>query len=232
MTKKIVCALLIFGFILPVLCIPVSADSFPFTDISKSSWQYEPVKRAYELGLMNGVSRTKFDPNKRLTRAEAAMILYNLKSAGESYVRYSFKDVKQGSWYADAVEWMYRKGYTSGVTAERFGVNEYITRQDLVTMIYRMYEQEWGLNSKNSDIYVREGIVSSFKDSYKISPYAMPAMTLATGICMIITHNPTKHCNVPPIITGHNGVINPKGFCTRAEAAVIIANVYLIDTYI
>ena len=232
MTKKIVCALLIFGLVFPVLCVPVSASYFPFTDIPKGSWQYEPVKRAYELGLMNGVSRTKFDPNKQLTRAEAAMILYNLKSSGESYVRYSFKDVKNGAWYADAVEWMYRNGITSGVTKDRFGVHEYITRQDLVTMIYRTYEDEWGLDGKNKDIYVREGLVSSFKDSYKVSKYALPAMTLATGICMIITHNPTKHCNVPPILTGHNGMINPKGFCTRAEAAVMIGNVYLIDTYI
>ncbi len=232
MTKKIVCALLIFGLMLSVLCIPVSAANLPFTDIHKGSWQYEPVKRAYELGLMNGVSSTRFDPNKQLTRAEAAMILYSLKGARESYVKYSFKDVKSGAWYADAIEWMYRKGFTSGVTKDRFGVNEYITRQDLVTLIYRMYESEWGLNGKNKDIYVRENLVNSFKDSYRISTYALPAMKLATGICMVITHNPTKHCNVPPIITGHNGMINPKGFCTRAEAAVIIGNVHLIDTYI
>ena len=232
MAKKIVCALLIFGLILPVFSVTASADYFPFTDISKNSWQYEPVKRANELGLMNGVSASRFDPNKRLTRAEAAMILYNLKSSGESYVRYSFKDVKAGAWYADAVEWMYRNGITSGITKDRFGINEYITRQDLVTMMYRMYKDEWGLESKNSDIYIREGLVNSFKDSHKISSYAIPAMTLATGVCMVITHNPTKHCNVSPIITGHNGIINPKGFCTRAEAAVMIVNVYIIDTYI
>ncbi len=232
MTKKIVCALIIFGLMLPVLCIPVSADYFPFADISKNSWQYEPVKRAYELGLMNGVSSKRFDPNKQLTRAEAAMILYNLKSSGESYVRYSFKDVKAGSWYADAVEWMFRKGITSGITYDRFGVNEYITRQDLVTMIYRMYEFEWDLNGNYSDIYVRDSLIYTFTDSYRISDYAMPAMQFAAGICMVITHNPTLHCNVSPIITGHNGRINPKGFCTRAEAAVIIGNVYIIDTYV
>lgn len=232
MTKKIVCALLIFGLVLPTVSVCVSAVDLPFTDVPMNSWQYGPVKRAYELGLMNGVSSRKFDPNKCLTRAEAAMILYNLKSSGESYVRYSFKDVKAGAWYADAVEWMYRKGFTSGVTKERFGINEFITRQDLVTMIYRMYEVEWGLGGRNKDIYVREGLVGSFKDSNKISSYAMPAMTLATGICMIITRDPTKHCNVSPIITGNNGMINPKGFCTRAEASVIIGNVYIIDTYI
>ncbi len=232
MTKKIVCALIIFGLVLPVLCIPVSAANLPFTDIPKGSWQYEPVKRVYEVGLMNGVSSTRFDPNKQLTRAEAAMILYNLKGDGKKYSRYSFKDVKAGTWYADAVEWMFRKGITSGITYDHFGVNEYITRQDLVTMIYRMYEYEWDLNGNYSDIYVRESLVYSFTDSRKISDYAIPAMRFATGICMVITHDPTVHYNVSPIITGHNGRINPKGFCTRAEAAVIIGNVYLIDTYI
>lgn len=232
MTKKIICALFIFALLLPGLCMPVSAGNFPFTDIPKNSWQYEPVKRVYELGLMNGVSSSEFKPNKYLTRAEAAMILYNLKGTGESYIKYSFKDVKAGDWYADAVEWMYRNSITSGVTEKRFGVNEYITRQDIVTLIYRMYEDEWKLHSKNRDIYVRETLVNNFSDSYRISAYAMPAMKLATGICMVVTHNPTKHCNVSPIITGSNGMIRPKGFCTRAEAAVIIGNVHLIDTYI
>ena len=232
MTKKIVCALLIFGLILPVLCVSVSAAELPFADISRNSWQYEPVKRVYDLGLMSGVSPTRFDPNKQLTRAEAAMILYNLKGKGETYSRYSFKDVKPGAWYADAVEWMYRKGITSGLDYYHFGVNQYITRQDLVTMIYRMYEVEWGLGRGNDDIYVRESLVYTFSDCWKISSYAMPAMMFATGICMVITHDPTKHCNVSPIITGHNGKINPKGFCTRAEAAVMIGNVYIIDTYL
>lgn len=232
MTKKIVCALLIFGLILSFLCTTVSAANLPFTDVPKGSWQYEPVERAYELGLMSGVSSTKFNPNKYLTRAETAMILYKLKGNGKTYSRYSFKDVKAGAWYADAVEWMFRNGITSGLTYNRFGVNEYITRQDLVTMIYRMYEVEWGLGRGNDDIYVRESLVYTFSDCARISEYAMPAMTFAAGICMVITHNPTKHCNVSPIITGHNGKINPKGFCTRAEAAVMIGNVYIIDTYV
>ncbi|MBQ3183905.1 MAG: S-layer homology domain-containing protein [Clostridia bacterium] len=242
MTKRIICALFICIVLLSVTFVSVSADSyfwtdsavapFPFNDVSKSSWQYAPVKKVYDLGIMNGVSATRFEPNKKLTRAEAAMILYNLEGKNASYARYSFKDVKPGAWYADAVEWMYKKGITSGVTKDRFGVGEYITRQDFITFIYRLYELKWGLKSNNSGIYVRNNVIDGFRDAGRISSYAMPAMRLCAGICMVVTHDPTRHINVEPVIKGNNGYINPRGNCTRAEAAVIIGNAYTIDRYV
>lgn len=232
MTKRIICALVICIVVISVLSTPISAYTFPFKDIKSSSWQYAPVKKVYDLGIMNGVSSTRFDPNKKLTRAEAAMILYNIEGNAASYSKYSFKDVKRGAWYADAVEWMYRKGITKGVTKTRFGVSEYITRQDFITFIYRMYEVKWNLTSKNNSIYIRESTIYTFKDSSKIADYAMPAMKLSAGICMVVTYGPTRHYSVAPIITGHKGYINPRGNCTRAEAAVIIGNAYMIDKYV
>lgn len=242
MTKRIICALVIFVVLLTVTLVPVSADTyywtdsavspFPFKDVSKTSWQYKPVKKVYDLGIMNGVSATRFEPNKKLTRAQAAMILYNLEGKNASYSKYSFKDVKAGAWYADAVEWMYKKGITSGVTSDRFGVNEYITRQDFITFIYRMYGTKWGLNGGNDSIYVRNSVIEGFYDYRQISSYALPSMRLCAGICMVVTHDPTAHYNVDPIIKGHNGYITPKGNCTRAEAAVIIGNAYTIDRYV
>lgn len=232
MIKRIICALLILVMTLSVFGIPISAYTFPFKDVKETSWQYKPIKRVYDLGIMSGVSKTRFDPNAKLTREQAAMILYNLEGRGVSYSKYSFKDVKQGAWYADAVEWMYKSGITKGVTKDRFGIGQYITREDFITFIYRMYEGKWGLSSGNNSIYIRDSAIDSFKDKDKISPYAMPAMRLSAGICMVVTHDPTRHCNVEPIIRGHNGYIDPRGNCTRAEAAVIIGNAYTIDKYI
>ena len=232
MTKRIICALFICIVLLSVTLCPVSAQAFPFTDVKSSSWQYKPIKKVYDLGIMNGVSATRFDPDKRLTRAQAAMILYNLEGRDASYVRYSFKDVKAGAWYADAVEWMYKKGITSGVSKDHFGVNQYITRQDFITFIYRMYEHKWGLTDGSKGIYVRNSVIDGFKDRSQISPYAMTAMRFSAGICMVVTHDPTSHINVDPIIKGNNGYLNPKGNCTRAEAAVIIGNAYTIDRYV
>lgn len=241
MTKRIICALFIFIVLLSVTLVPVSADSywvdsavspFPFNDVSAASWQYKPIKKVYDLGIMNGVSATRFEPNRNLTRAEAAMILYNLEGKNASYSKYSFKDVKPGAWYADAVEWMYKKGITSGVTKDRFGVGEYITRQDFITFIYRLYEVKWGLNNNNGGIYVRNNVINGFRDYSRISSYALTPMRFSAGICMVVTHDPTSHINVDPIIKGHNGYINPRGNITRAEAAVVMGNAYTIDKYV
>ena len=242
MTKRIICALFICIVLLSVTVVPVSADSYfwtdsaviplPFKDVSKTSWQYAPIKKVYDLGIMNGVSATRFEPNKNLTRAEAAMILYNLEGKNASYSKYSFKDVKPGAWYADAVEWMYKKGITSGVTKDRFGVGEYITRQDFITFIYRLYEVKWGLNNNNGGIYVRNNVINGFRDYSRISSYALTPMKFSAGICMVVTHDPTSHINVDPIIKGHNGYINPRGNITRTEAAVVMGNAYTIDKYV
>lgn len=230
MTKKIICALVICVVLCSVIVVPISAYSLPFTDVKVTSWQYKPVKKVYDIGIMNGVSSTRFEPNKKLTRAEAAMMLYNLEGGGASYTRYSFKDVKAGAWYADAVEWMYKKGITSGVTRDRFGVNEYITRQDFVTLVYQTYKLRWLDVSDSKEVYVNEKIVYNFKDHKEISSYAMQSMKFCSGVCMVVNFTvPKYHVNVTPIISGHNGVVNPKGNCTRAEAAVIIGNVYSID---
>ena len=233
MTKRIICALVICIVVISVVSIPISAYTFPFKDVKSLSWQYAPVKKVYDLGIMNGVSPARFEPNKKLTRAEAAMILYNIKGNAASYTKYSFKDVKAGAWYADAVEWMYRKGITSGVTKYRFGVNEYITRQDFVTMIYRMYKEDWLRQDDNKEIYIREKMLYSFKDYADVSEYAMQAMKFSSGVCMIVNFTtPKYHINVAPIIVGNNGRIEPKALCTRAQAAVIIGNAYQIDKYV
>lgn len=41
-----------------------------FEDVQSSSWYYESVRTAYELGLMNGSGATKFSPANSITVAE------------------------------------------------------------------------------------------------------------------------------------------------------------------
>lgn len=53
----------------------------PFKDVSKDDWYYKYVKHAYFSGLMKGTSEDTFEPNKPLTRAEAATLIYNLAKA-------------------------------------------------------------------------------------------------------------------------------------------------------
>ena len=46
----------------------------PFTDVPQDAWYYNDVKQIYFAGLMKGTSDTTFEPDRPLTRAEAAAL--------------------------------------------------------------------------------------------------------------------------------------------------------------
>lgn len=50
----------------------------PFTDVSKSDWFYKSVKNMFFSGMMQGTSDTTFEPDRPLTRAEAATMFDRL----------------------------------------------------------------------------------------------------------------------------------------------------------
>ncbi len=51
-----------------------------FEDVQSSSWYYESVKTAYELGLMNGSGATKFSPSNSITVAETLALACRIHS--------------------------------------------------------------------------------------------------------------------------------------------------------
>ena len=50
----------------------------PFSDVKESDWFYDFIKHMYFSGLMNGTSSTAFEPNKPITRAEAATLMWRI----------------------------------------------------------------------------------------------------------------------------------------------------------
>ena len=52
-----------------------STKSTPFTDLKKTDKNYEAVVAVYELGIINGKSKNKFDPNGNITADEMAVII-------------------------------------------------------------------------------------------------------------------------------------------------------------
>lgn len=61
--------------------LPLFEDfDIPFTDVSKDAWYYNNVRNLYFAGLMSGTSETTFEPDKMLTRAEAAALIDRLYS--------------------------------------------------------------------------------------------------------------------------------------------------------
>ena len=79
-----------------------------------------------------------------LTRETVVQTLYELAGKPSvSGLKTSFKDVQSGAWYTNAVLWGEKNkicvGYPN-IASDKFGVGEWITRQDLLLMLMRYSE--------------------------------------------------------------------------------------------
>ena len=170
---------------------PVEPDvpSFPFYDVPASAWYYTAVKYVYDNKLMDGVDTYEFAPNATLTRARVWTII----------ARMSGVDTTGGSsWYAKAQEWVITNGISDGENPTAA-----ITRQELVTMLYR-YAQ-----IKGYDVSVGESTnILSYVDAASISEYAMSAFQWACGSGLTEGDE--------------NGALTPLATATRAQAAAMI----------
>lgn len=174
-------------------------DPNDYTDIDKNSWYYDGVKFVSESGYMNGVSDTKFAPNKNLSRAALATILHRLESKPKAKLS-SFKDVVRPSWYARAVDWAAEKVIVKGFDRNIFAPNLNLTREQLVTILYRFARYK-GMETTNTIN------IDDFVDAKYISYWAKDAMKWAVA---------------DEIIKGNKSKLNPQDSATRAEIAVII----------
>lgn len=178
---------------------PGKYPATPFTD-DKNHWGRKYIEWAYAMGYFSGTSETTFSPNMPLNRGMLVTLLHRIEgrpSAGTS----SFSDVSSGAYYAGAVAWAEKNRIVSGIGGGRFAPSQDITREQLVTMLYR-YAQYKGMDvSKTADL-------SRFKDTDRISSYAGAAMAWAVG---------------SGIVNGTESVtLSPRGNATRAQAAVML----------
>ena len=176
-----------------------------FSDVTEDKWYYEWVLVAADLGLVVGYEDGTFLPNKSVTRAEFALMLYRAMGEPEltEGVENPFTDLN-GDWYEDAVIYLASIGVIKGKTETTFAPNATITREEMVTMIYRAvlavnegYEPE-----------LDEAVLDAFKDGAKVSDYAREAMVWAIGAGLINGMSETE--------------LAPLGTTTRAQAAKVL----------
>lgn len=167
-----------------------------YTDVSTTEWYYNDVKKASEMGLLNGIAEGVFAPYDNITRAMFVTVIYRYDGEKGHEGKASFKDLDDGKWYSDAVVWAAEKKVASGYDNGNFGINDNITRAELITMLYR-YSGEKSVAD-----------LSEFSDCESVADWARNAMMWATknGI----------------IIGDENKSLNPNSFVTRAEAAAMI----------
>lgn len=213
--KKIILSL-IFTFLLAVGIsagytpgVQLSVDSSErFTDVENSDSFKPAVDVISSIGIMNGVSTDSFAPNESTTRGVLVTVLWRIAGQPESNAAVPFTDLTQ-DWYKGAVRWAYESGIMNGTGEKTFTPNGEITREMLMTMLYRYVKYKNG-NTASEDL------LPSFKDCGEISSWSAEAMDWSAS------NN---------IITGFKDenkqlYIKPTAVPTRADIAVILYRFY------
>ena len=168
-----------------------------FSDLPENAWYSEAVAFMLEKGYMNGVGDTYFSPDGEMTRAQLVTILHRAADAPRMGGDIFFADVLPDMWYSDAVRWAYFTGVTDGIGNGLFGTSQPITRQQLVTLLYR-----W-----SGDVSPASEHLSAFSDAADVSPYAREAMNWAVA---------------KGILKGDGRRLLPDHTATRAQAAAVL----------
>lgn len=167
-----------------------------FSDVT-SHWASEYIKEAVTLGIVNGMPDGTFAPDKEMTRAEFATILWNMAEKPDTESTSTFTDIKFEDWYYKQIAWAYEKGYINGISNTEFNPNGTITREQAMTILYRY---AGSLESTEK--------LEVFTDKDNISDFAYPAMCWAVENKIISGVSDTE--------------IAPKMSATRAQLATII----------
>lgn len=172
-----------------------------FTDVSKQDYFYDAVNWAVEKEITSGVSKDVFAPNRDCTRADFVTFLW--RATGKPVVNYAmnFSDVKESSYYTEAVRWAASLGIVTGLSKNTFGAANAVTREQAATMLWRFAKQQ-GFDTTQGGMAIRE-----YADYDSLSEYAREAMAWAVNT---------------EILKGANNRLLPDAACTRAQLVTLL----------
>lgn len=196
-----------FSFTMPDSDVRVSASfSLRFPDVAPGSWYATAVDWAASGGIFNGNASGAFDPDRAITRAEMAAVLYNLAGNPSYDASRLPSDCSAGDWYAGAVCWALQAGAFNGNPDGSFGPNDELTREQAAAVIMNMAGVLGESTSARADL-------SRYPDAADVSPWFTDCMSWAVG---------------EGVISGsvRDGVrwLDPQASCSRAVVAAIMMN--------
>ena len=195
-----------------VLAIAMVLTTFGMTVVSAAQyndteghWAESYINTWSGYGVIQG-DGGYFRPDDAITRAEVAQVTDNVISY-EKIADNMFTDVSTTDWFADAVLKLVAAGTITGNGDGTMTPNNYMTREEAMTMLARAY----GLTVENT-----QAGITQYADYQNISDYA-------TGYVGAMT--------AAGYVGGYeDGTIRPKDYISRAEFVKIIDN--MIKLYI
>ncbi len=169
-----------------------------FWDVDEAQWygtkRQAVIKKAYELGIVNGVETGAFYPEDALRLCEAikmAAVVHSIYSADGALF-----DISKQPWYGDYVDYAIRKGI---IAANHFSnYDAYASRADVAYIFEKTlpFGELWQINTINSipgvstntpnsdSIFTlyRAGVLSGDEGSLNFRPYDMISRAEAAAI--------------------------------------------------
>ena len=197
MIKRFVSLLVAYVMLISVMPSALANHAQQFSDFP-TGWSKPAMEAAVDNGLLVGIGGGKIGPQKNLTRAEMAAVMVRAFGA-TTYADVSmYSDLEQGAWYYNDVAKAVRMGALAGVGATEMAPEDYITREQVFSILSRIL----ALSSNNA------AALSKFKDAGSVSPWALNTV-------------------IPLVERGYvngdnNGRLNPQAYITREEFAQLM----------
>ena len=178
-----------------------TAPAATFSDMANHTWAVESVNKLSALGVVSGVGDGKFEPARNVNREEMITMLIKAYGVSTEGAAAEFADVPASSWFAPYVSAAFANGYVSGTGDGNFGAGTTITRQDAAVMAYNVAKANGVAFTPTKDMFADDAEIASYA---KDAVYALKAKGIINGM--------------------GDGSFAPKAYCSRAEAAKIIAS--------
>lgn len=173
----------------------------PFIDVVEGAWYYDAIRYCYSNNLMRGTTKNTFSPFLPTSRGMIAATLWRMEGCPSVSGQNPFADVPDTQYYADAVAWAAQKGIVDGYSADLFGPEDAVTREQMAAILYRYASYKDYGNGEQASL-------SRFTDAQDVSAYAESALSWAVA---------------NDILNGmEDHTLAPRGNATRAQVAAIL----------
>ncbi len=181
--------------------VKIKDNSRSFTDMPESEAYVRTIDFVSSHELFQGTGAETFSPSASMDRAMMVTVLWRLESEAAPTAVENYSDVSASAWYAESVAWAEENGIANGYGNGIYQPKKAISRQEMVTMLYR-YAIFAGMDTDRTDD------LAAFADAGDVSGYAREAIAWAVA---------------NGIITGtDSGRLNPSGSASRAQVATVV----------
>ncbi len=182
-----------------------SQNTVDFSDISHRAWAVNAIKAMASKGYIVGVGGSRFSPDANCKRCDFTIVLAKMLNLNDSNVNAEYNDISSKNYYYSYVMAALANGIEAGVKNNNFRPNDYITREEVMVMVYKgLAKVKGGLNTDTS-------VLSKYTDAGQISAENKAAVAALINSGAISGTSATT--------------LEPTAKITRAQMAVIMQKV-------